>query len=110
MMIQRILIVVVVVWLAGSSGLMAMGRMELGTSEPAPLNEWNAFKAFLAQAPDGERLRGGVTEQGEELKRRHRHIEQLRILKMLELLDLAEDQEFEFLTAFRQTRREQRGL
>ena len=39
-----------------------------------------------------------------------KHIEQFRILKLLELLDLREDQEIEFITAFHSMRRERRQL
>ena len=39
-----------------------------------------------------------------------KHIEQFRILKLLELLDLREDQELEFITAFHSMRRERRQL
>ena len=39
-----------------------------------------------------------------------KHIEQFRILKLLELLDLREDQELEFITAFQSMRRERRQL
>lgn len=55
-----------------------------------------------------DRARDRFRQQG-----RHRfgkHIEQFRILKLLELLDLREDQELEFITAFHSMRRERRQL
>lgn len=39
-----------------------------------------------------------------------KHLEQLRILKMLELLDLSKDQEVPFLTAFNSMREDMRGF
>lgn len=39
-----------------------------------------------------------------------RHLEQLRLLKMLEVLDLSEDQELAFVTIFHQAREEMRRL
>lgn len=39
-----------------------------------------------------------------------KHIEQFRILKLLELLDLQEDQELEFITLFHSMRRDRRQL
>lgn len=43
-------------------------------------------------------------------RRFDKHIEQFRILKLLELLDLQEDQELGFITAFHSMRRERRQL
>ncbi|MEE8576808.1 MAG: hypothetical protein V3T31_06100 [candidate division Zixibacteria bacterium] len=50
--------------------------------------------------------RGGGNMDG----RRKRHIEQLRILKLLEMLDLDEGQEIEFLTRFRTHRKNDRTI
>lgn len=40
----------------------------------------------------------------------HRHLEQLRLLKMLEVLDLNEEQEKVFVTMFHRTRKEMQDL
>jgi len=71
------------------------------------------FETFLfAQGPGGEGMlrRGGG--QGMPLERieQRKHLEQLRILKMLELLDLSKEQEVPFLTAFNAMREDLRNL
>ena len=45
---------------------------------------------------------------GRHMKQKMKHIEQLRVLKMLELLDLTPDQETDFLVTFNRMRTEQR--
>jgi hypothetical protein len=67
---------------------------------------------FFAQATGEERMmqhgRGWLNH--DDMMRQRKHLEQLRILKMLELLDLSEDQEVPFLTAFNSMRQEQHDL
>jgi hypothetical protein len=64
------------------------------------------FDMIFAQGP-GQGSGGGFGgRHGQEWNNRRKHLEQLRILKMLETLNLAEDQELEFLIAFRAVRKE----
>jgi len=67
---------------------------------------------FFAQAQGEQRMmqHGPGWRSHEGMMRQRKHLEQLRILKMLELLDLSEDQEVPFLTAFNSMRQEQHGL
>jgi hypothetical protein len=71
------------------------------------------FDTFLfAQGPGGEEMmRHGMGQHmpGQHMEQR-KHLEQLRILKMLELLNLTKEQEVPFLTAFNRMREELRGL
>lgn len=78
--------------------------------DPPP---WHLMdKALFAQNSDGahdkyrqaRRLARGDREQ------QQKHLEQLRILKMLELLNLDESQEVPFLTTFNSMRKEHRKL
>lgn len=63
------------------------------------------FGRMFAQGP-GQGPRGGFGgRHGDDWSDRRQHLEQLRILKMLEALNLSEDQEMEFLTAFRSVRK-----
>lgn len=55
----------------------------------------------------GKRPGGPGPGFGEE---RQKHLEQFRTLKLIELLDLQEDQEIEFLTSFRAIRNEHKAL
>lgn len=64
--------------------------------------------AILAQGPGQGPGFGG--HHGRDRDERRRHLEQLRMLKMLEVLDLDKDQEVEFLTAFRDVREQHREL
>jgi len=67
---------------------------------------------FFAQATGEERRmqRGRGWRRHEAMMRQRKHLEQLRILKMLELLNLSEEQEVPFLTAFNSMRQKQREL
>ena len=72
-----------------------------------------AGETFLfAQGPGGEGMmrRGGGPHMPMEGMGQRKHLEQLRILKMLELLDLSKDQEVPFLTAFNGMREDMRGF
>jgi hypothetical protein len=61
---------------------------------------------FFAQGPMGETMPmpPGGPMSGESFENQRKHLEQLRLLKMLELLDLSKEQEIPFLTAFNATR------
>ncbi|MEW5794907.1 MAG: hypothetical protein AB1772_00975 [Candidatus Zixiibacteriota bacterium] len=67
---------------------------------------------MLAQAPDEGMMmpREQRRRMHHEMMQQRKHLEQLRILKMLELLDLKPDQEVPFLTAFNAMRERQREL
>ncbi len=77
---------------------------------------FNDFLAQLEQQPDDDFNHVGAAGHAHDKTRnlyrkqgRHqfdRHIEQFRILKLLELLDLQEDQELEFIVVFRSMRRQ----
>jgi len=60
----------------------------------------SGMEIMLAQA-------GPPPPPGRGHQRRQKHLEQLRMLKLLEALDLTEDQETEFLSAFRKMRKQQ---
>lgn len=70
------------------------------------------FDMMLAQGPgQGPGPRSGFGgRHGQDWDERRQHLEQLRILKMLEALNLAEDQEMEFLTSFKAVRKEHSRL
>jgi hypothetical protein len=61
-------------------------------------------------ADDSGWRRGGPPSSPEAEERRRRHMEQFRTLKLLELLNLNEDQEVEFLVMFRSVRRDLQDL
>jgi hypothetical protein len=67
---------------------------------------------YLAQGPMGEDTpgphHGRMSPQRMEMQRKH--LEQLRMLKMLELLNLDGDQEIPFLKAFNDVRQQHRDL
>lgn len=66
---------------------------------------------FAQQGPGGPgRMRGQQSGRGPESGPQRKHIEQLRMLKLLEMLDLNEDQEPEFLVAFKGMRKAMREL
>jgi len=71
-------------------------------SEPRPFDM--IFAQGPVRGPGSGKGFGG--RHGEEWEDRRQHLEQLRMLKMLEALNLSEDQELEFLTAFRAVRKE----
>jgi len=52
----------------------------------------------------------GMAEEFEDFESQRRHLEQFRMLKMLEFLSLDEDQEVEFLTKYRSFTRDFRAL
>lgn len=54
----------------------------------------------------GKRQAGRSPEERAEMHRQRKYIEQLRLLKLLELLDLDQDQEVPFITAFNSMRRD----
>jgi hypothetical protein len=71
------------------------------------------FETFLfAQGPGGEGMmrRGGRPDMPGPNMEQRKHLEQLRILKMLELLNLSKEQEVPFLTAFNRMREDLRGF
>lgn len=47
---------------------------------------------------------GPLNNEPPDMERRRQHLEQLRMLKLLEMLDLDEDQELAFITGFRRMR------
>ena len=61
---------------------------------------------FLAQGPMNDTHPGfpGPPMDRESFENQRKHIEQLRLLKLLELLNLSKEQEIPFLTAFNETR------
>lgn len=71
---------------------------------------WPACAAMFAQGPGQGPGPGFGGRHGQDWGERRRHLEQLRMLKMLEVLNLDEDQELEFLTEFRNVRDEHRKL
>lgn len=54
----------------------------------------------------GKRQAGRPPEERAEMHRQRKYIEQLRLLKLLELLDMDKDQEVPFITAFHAMRKE----
>ncbi len=85
--------------LSSEDGLLCLAGLDSG---PGLFNE------VLAQGPGGGfgPGGGGRGRHGKDSEERWKHLEQLRTLKMLEVLDLAEDQEVEFLIAFKALRKE----
>lgn len=81
---------------------LAQVREETREDELHQLQE--AKKAFQ-QAQDQLRA-----EKHEMETRKRKHLDQLRTLKLLEMLDLDEDQELEFIHVFQSMRRKHRGL
>jgi hypothetical protein len=97
--------------------LVAVSTAVAGDQKPvtggAPDN--NPGSPYLAQGPgdgDGDDMPGGRMHGGPfgDPMQQRKHIEQLRMLKMLELLNLTSEQEIPFLTAFNQMRIEQKSL
>ena len=68
-------------------------------------------RMFAQDFPEGNEMfaKGKGAFQGEG-KQRRKHLDQLRVLKMLELLDLNDKQEIPFLTAFHDTRTKMKEL
>ncbi len=64
----------------------------------------------MAQAPQAPSPAPEDEYTGDELMRQRRHIEQFRMLKLLETLQLQEGQEEEFIARFYARRRDQRAL
>lgn len=113
-MIERVVITAAFV-----CGLAAPGLLKADDDFPPPppcMSEMFDFvpgeELFFAQAEGDQwrmqRQRGWMRH--DEMMRRRKNLEQLRILKMLELLNLGEDQELPFLTAFNSMRQGQREL
>jgi len=72
------------------------------------LAQSDTYDSAVGQYRRGARMklnRGARFDEG-----RRKHLEQFRTLRLLELLDLGEDQEIEFLTAFRSIRRTHKEL
>jgi len=68
--------------------------------------------AALAQGePEGKPAAGEGRGRGRgDFEQRRKYLEQLRLLKLLEMLNLTEDQETRFVASFRSLRRDLRGL
>ena len=104
--------------LACAAGLTVFATAAMADEDNFSANAGDAFDfalpdpALFAQAPgDPEHQPGGRMHEpfGDPMQQR-KHLEELRTLKMLELLNLTPEQEVPFLTAFNQMRQEQRGL
>ena len=111
---MRILMTILIaVALAGSSALAQQERIDDRSKEQAQTQVIPDPPCMFAQAdetmgpPDHPRGRPG--ERGHMMRQR-KYVEQFRILKMLELLELDEDQELSFLTAYNSMRRELREI
>jgi Spy/CpxP family protein refolding chaperone len=66
--------------------------------------------SVAAQPPDAPAPAPDDDHTGNELMRQSRYIEQFRMLKLMETLELREDQEEEFISKFFARRRDQRAL
>jgi hypothetical protein len=115
-MISRAKVATVVGLLAVlSPGMNARGDEKSPTPPPqfgCPLNPATFETLLFAQGPGGEgMMRRGMGQHmpGANMEQR-KHLEQLRILKMLELLNLSKEQEVPFLTAFNRMREDLRGF
>ena len=71
-----------------------------------------AIEPPARQMPDAPPMGGGMPQMRgrPDMERQRRHLEQLRLLKLLEVLDLGDNQEEPFLSAFQAMRKAQRAL
>ena len=110
---RTLMSILIAVALAGSSALAQQGWTDDRSKEQPQTQLTPDPRCVFAQAdetigpPDHPRGRPG--ERGHMMRQR-KYVEQFRILKMLELLELDEDQELSFLTAYNSMRRELRGI
>ncbi len=110
---RTLMTILIAVALAGSSALAQQGRTADRSEEQMQTQLTPDPRCVFAQAdetmgpPDHPRGRPG--ERGHMMRQR-KYVEQFRLLKMLELLELNEDQELTFLTAYNSMRRELRGI
>ena len=110
---RTLMTILIAVALAGSSALAQQARTDDRSEEQTQTQMIPDRRCLLAQAdetmgsPDRPRNRPG--ERGHMMRQR-KYVEQFRLLKMLELLELNEDQELTFLTAYNSMRRELREI
>ncbi len=110
---RTLMTILIAVALAGSSTFAQQGWADDRSEEQTQTQVTPDPPYMFAQAdgmmgqPDHPRGRPG--ERGHMMRQR-KYVEQFRLLKMLELLELSEDQELTFLTAYNSMRRELRGI
>jgi hypothetical protein len=112
---SRLIIVLLGLLFASGVSVNAQGEGSAPCSPPPGecMMRPGNFEAFLfAQGPGGEGMmrRGGRPDMPGPNMEQRKHLEQLRILKMLELLNLSKEQEVPFLTAFNRMREDLRGF
>lgn len=109
MRMATILIVLLGLTFPGAVTADADGRAPVMRDNLLPEGSWNDhFLAVMQDVPptgQEDEEPGDRQATPEDMENRRRHMEQFRTLKLLELLDLGEDQEMEFLILFRSVRR-----
>ena len=110
---RTLITILIAVTLAGSSALAQQGRIDDRSEEQTQAQLTPDPRYMFAQADETmgppDRPRGRPGERGHMMRQR-KYVEQFRLLKMLELLELNEDQELTFLTAYNSMRRELRKI
>jgi len=100
--VKKINLLLIAAFMLTISGVKAQDH---GQAEPINDHSLLYGRMFAQGIPDDNEL----SEPGRgafdgKVQQRRKHLEQLRILKMLELLELNQEQELPFLTAFQETR------
>ena len=94
---RNLLLIIILAMLVGTvSADPGPGWQSDFAAEPDVIEETDGDTDVNDRGPDWGR--GSHRFDGANEKRMRKHIEQLRMLKLLEMLDLGEDQEVEFLT------------
>jgi hypothetical protein len=104
-------------WMLLFAGSAAFWTSAEAASKGRPGQDSAGQCPMLGQAQAGQfpgpggfgHQRGGMGF-GQHMEKKRRHLDQLRMLKMLELLQLAPEQEVEFLTAYNHFRQETMAL
>lgn len=110
---RTLMSILIAVALAGSSALAQQGRIDDRSEEQTQTQVTPDPRCVFAQADEtmgpSDHPRGRPGERGHMMRQR-KYVEQFRLLKMLELLELTDDQELTFLTAYNSMRRELREI